>query len=110
MRHARIPHGTVAFVLPPSAVLAAAERDIERFKDNTNPLALAGYQEYAFHRKDVRKACKKNAMVTGADIIREALAHLERGQTTTKYNTRMLYSDPGLLRRAIGEDHEKAQA
>lgn len=94
--------GTEAFVLPPSAVLAAAEADIKRWTENHDPMACIPYLIYAFDRRDVNKVCSKPG-ATGAAIIREALKHLERGQDSMKQNTRMLYNKPELLRAAIGE-------
>jgi len=96
-----IEHGTTPFILPPSAVLAAAEADIRRYMENHNPFACVPYQAYAFHRRDVCRVCSRLPHATGADIIREALAHLERGQLSGKHNTRVLYGMPEVLEAAI---------
>lgn len=98
-----IPHGTPLMVLKPGSILGAAEADVKRYKWNKsgeNP------QHYAFDRRHVRKAMRKDN-ATGVDIILAALADRERGLDSGKPMTRELYRDEELLRAAIGGGGER---
>ena len=105
-----IARGTQLMVLKPGSILGAAEADVKRYQRNTRdpaegetmPMVDRGRERYAFHRRHVRKAMRKEN-ATGADIIMAALKDLERGRDSGKPMTRELYRDEELLRAAIGD-------
>ena len=91
-------HGTQLSVLKPSSVWAAAMNDLESRRHNIDADGQGWdgrYRHYAFHRKHVIKATSAN------DIIRAAIADPQIGRASHKYNTRLLYSDLELLKRAL---------
>lgn len=86
-------HGTKLMQLKPSAIWSAAMQDLKRRASNLeNP---PPYQQYAFHRRHVLKANTAN------DIIRAAIEQPGLGQASGKKDTRMIYSDVELLRKAL---------
>jgi hypothetical protein len=87
-------HGTDLMVLRPSSIWSAAVEDLKRREHNTKA-ELAELKHYAFHRDHVRKA------ETANDVIRNAIAGIEKGRLSGKYNTRLLYRDPELLKQAL---------
>ena len=87
-------YGTKAFVLKPSAILAAAVEDLNRFARNA--ARADGFEVYAFHRKHVRKATCAN------HLIELALAEIEIGKASGKHWTRVIYNDVELLAQARG--------
>jgi predicted metallo-beta-lactamase superfamily hydrolase len=87
-------HGTKLIDLKPSSLWAAAEADLERKKHNAEA-DIATVKHYAFHRDHVKKA------VTPNDIIRAALKEPGKGLYSSKYATRIIYSDPEILRAAL---------
>jgi rhodanese-related sulfurtransferase len=87
-------HGTVAFKLKPGSIVTAAEQDL-RIRQNKKADIDEPGRPYAFVCAHVRKA--KNA----AELIELALAHPEKGVDSGKYNTRLIYGDPDLLRAAL---------
>lgn len=99
-------HGTELMVLKPSSIWQAAMADIGRRTNNRwDSGPPAEYQHYAFHRKHVEKA------ETANDIIRAAIADVEGsygkdakpslGAASGKPQTRLLYSNLDLLRKAL---------
>ena len=86
-----LEHGTRAFHLTPSSIKAAAERDLRRRDENEAP----PYQQYAFHRKHVRKG------ETVRDILDLATKEPAFGQTSGKRCTRLIYGDVTLLQAAL---------
>jgi hypothetical protein len=99
-RRALLEHGTKAFLLKPSSVLAAAEEDLRRSVRNIER-SVGEYEHYAFHRKHVAKAMKDNIVPNGKMLIQIALGNLEIGCASGKHWTRVIYSDPELLKRAL---------
>jgi len=87
-------HGTRTFVLPPGAILGAARQDIEVKRRKAEKIEEAA-RPYAFCRQHVKKA------ETVRDLIQAALDDIERGLGSGKLNTRLIYSDEGLLRAAL---------
>ena len=67
-----IPHGTLLMVLKPGSILGAAEADVKRYKWNKSWRSIP-HQHYAFDRRHVRKAMRKDN-ATGVDIILAALS------------------------------------
>lgn len=100
-------HGTELMVLKPSSIWQAAMADLERRKKNRHEGngVPEEYQHYAFHRTHVEKA------ETANDIIRAAIADVEGsygrdakpsiGAASGKPQTRLLYSNLDLLRKAL---------
>ena len=90
-------YGTKLMELKPSTVLQAAREDVRRHARNKKA-ALSGdcsYEQFAFHRKHVRKA------TDALDLLVRAYVEPGVGQASAKYNTRLLYSDAALLQTAI---------
>ena len=90
-------HGTKLMDLKPSTVLQAAAEDLRRHARN-KAAALEGdlsFEQFAFHRRHVRKA------VDALDLLVRAYIEPGVGQSSAKYNTRLLYSDARLLQDAI---------
>jgi len=89
-----LDHGTKAFDLPPSAIVATAAADLRlrQRKAEDDELHAA---PYAFHRAHVRKAA------TPAELIELALKQPSKGAESAKINTRRIYSDEELLRAAL---------
>ena len=89
-------HGTKLMELKPSTIWSTAMEDLKRRENNRhdsgNPAKM---KHYAFHRDHVKKAESAN------DVIRAALNEPEKGRRSTKYNTRLIYSDLDLLRSAL---------
>lgn len=86
-------HGTKLMQLKPSSVLRTAENDLklrDRRKEDKEERS-----HYAFHRAHVRKAER------ALDLIRFAIADLERGRASGKRNTRIIYEDEAILREAL---------
>lgn len=92
-----LEHGTKAFELKPSSLIAAAEEDLRRAKRNASP-GKTEYEHFAFHRRHVAKAVK-----TGAPkrIIELALADIDLGKSSGKHWTRVIYSNPDVLALAL---------
>lgn len=87
-------HGTKLMQLKPSMIWRCAMDDMDRRAHNKNT-DVAGMKQYAFHRKHVAKANTAN------DIIRAAIAQPGLGQSSSKKDTRLLYSDVELLKAAL---------
>lgn len=90
-------HGTKLVELKPSIVLQAAEEDIRRHRRNKEAAEDGdmSFEQFAFHRKHVRRA------VDALDLLVRAYVEPGVGQSSAKYNTRLLYSDEHLLMAAI---------
>lgn len=91
-------HGTTIIKLKPSMIWRIAMQDLERRERNKghSPAAdIGGYVQYAFHRDHVAGANTAN------DILRAAIADIERGQNSDKPDTRLIYSDVELLKAAL---------
>lgn len=92
-------YGTQVIRLSPNSVLQAARADMRRKIRNAEIGKLAfgcdGYEQYAFHRKHVRKA------IDAEELLVRALMEPGLGLGSDKYNTRLLYGDGGLLFAAI---------
>lgn len=84
-------HGTTMGGLPPSSVMYTAEEDMRRKERNKNGEA---YEQYAFHRRHVRKA-KSPRM-----LLALAVAYREAGTGSHKKNTRLIYKDVETLKGA----------
>ncbi len=87
-------HGTTLVKLKPKMIWSVAMDDFKRREWNKSA-DVASMRPYAFHRKHVDGAESAN------DIIRAALADLERGRSSSKRDTRLLYADEELLRAAL---------
>lgn len=99
-RSALLDHGTKAIVLTPSSIVDAAREDLRRHDRNAAAATKdAEYEHYAFHRRHVAKAVKKNPHPRS--IIELALAELALGQESGKHWTRVIYSDAELLKKAL---------
>lgn len=89
--------------LKPQNIVQAAEADLKREARNIRRASLlavgqtdgTGYEEYAFHRKHVRKA------VMPSSLIVMALMDPTPGLESHKDNTRLIYGDAQLLIAAI---------
>lgn len=89
-------HGTTAFQLSPSSILATAQADLTRRIANIAANKTGGgMQRYAFHRKYV---C---AAATALDLVQKALDDRLRGQESNKRETVILYRDEAALRAAV---------
>lgn len=94
-------HGTKAFRLPPSAILSAAKSDLALRKRKVMDKCEPGLQ-YAFIARHVRKAeCP-------ADLLEWALKERDRGLSSSKINTRLIYGDEDLLHQALARAKEAA--
>lgn len=87
-------HGTKAFDLPPSAIVATAASDLRLRERKSEDDSLAT-QPYAFHRAHVRKA------TTPAELIALALKEPGKAETSNKLNTKRIYGDAALLAAAL---------
>jgi hypothetical protein len=83
-------HGTKAFVLKPSSVVAAAEHDLGRRHDRRATASAP----YAFHRRHVARAS------CPLDLIDRAIADRYTGYYCGKRVARILYGEDGLLEAA----------
>jgi hypothetical protein len=95
-------HGTRVFVLPPGAIISAAQADL-RLRDRkrvssrateTDEPSIQG-QHYAFHRRHVARARDVAGLLTAA------LRGRQLGMKSGKKNTRAIYADGDLLERAL---------
>lgn len=87
-------------MLKPQNIVQAAEADMKRGARNAKQAAEAKefspcYEEYAFHRKHVRKAHSAH------DLMVLALMDPAAGEKTEKPNTKLIYGNAGLLLAAI---------
>ena len=97
--------GTKAFDLPPSALVATAERDlrrrarnkeIRRARERHRPWALeATIERYAF------LAAHLNGCNTAADVLEKALDDIERGAESSIWARALLYQDEEKLEAAL---------
>lgn len=87
-------HGTKLFELKPANLVQAARADRRKVERNTDGSSKT-YLPYAFHRAHVRRSDNER------DLIGRALADRDRGLGSGKANTRMIYGDEELLRRAL---------
>lgn len=87
-------HATAAAQFKPDAVWRMAMYDLERRAGNATAV-ITKMRVYHFHRDHVRKAKSAN------DILRAAIAELEKGRQSSKKLTRLLYADPDALRAAL---------
>jgi hypothetical protein len=99
-RRVLLDHGTKAILLKPSSILAAAEEDLRRAMRNIER-SIGEYEHFAFHRKHVAKAMKDHIIPNGRMLIKIALADVDIGRTSGKHWTRVIYSDPELLKAAM---------
>jgi hypothetical protein len=88
-------HGTTLMQFKPEAIWRMAMDDLNRRSANTGAGSVDKMKHYHFHRDHVSKAATAN------DILRAAIDDLQRGRDSGKKNTRLLYADEGLLRRAL---------
>lgn len=104
-------HGTTAFMLKPSSIVGAAIEDVRRFFRNKErgELGYAEYEQYAFAREHVRRACSKG--IGAKDLIALAIDEPGIGRLSGKRSTRLIYSDTELLKRALDEfaSHTKSE-
>lgn len=106
MKHDRemlAEHGTELMVLKPSSILQTASADLQRCRRNEEEANADApcYEQYAFHRKHVRKATDV------LDLLVRALMDPVPGLESGKFNTRMIYGNGALLRAAIEIEHGK---
>lgn len=94
-------NGTQLSMLRPSSVVATAQADLRRAARNKERFGEP-CEFYAFHRKHVTKAAR-GIDASPKKLIEIALADMERGKVSGKYNTRLLYSDEQLLKSALAE-------
>jgi hypothetical protein len=87
-------HGTTIVKLKPGAIWRIAMADLER-RERNKERGIGEYERFAFHRDHVAGANTAN------DIIRAAIADIERGQNSDKADTRLIYSDVELLKSAL---------
>jgi hypothetical protein len=96
----------VEMPLKPQNIVQAAEADLKRKHRNAVRAGFeegykhacpyeGGYEQYAFHRKHVRRAS------TAHQLLVLALADPTAAEKTAKANTRMIYRNAGLLLDAI---------
>lgn len=92
-----IKHGTQAFQLSPSSIIATAAADIARRQINRHEHAngRGSLHRYAFHREHVRQATSPR------DLIRRAATDPLRGQVSKKRSTLLLYTDTHALAAAL---------
>jgi hypothetical protein len=84
-------HGTSLHELKPISIIDAAKADLRRRQGNRG----TGREHYAFHRLHVRKASDP------AELLAVALRDRQRGLTSGKRWTRLIYGDEPLLQRAL---------
>jgi hypothetical protein len=99
-RRVLLDHGTKAILLKASSILAAADEDLRRHVRNLER-SIGEYEHYAFHRKHVAKAMNDNIIPNGKMLIKIALDDLQTGCESGKHWTRVIYSDPELLKEAM---------
>lgn len=87
-------HGTKLCALKASSIVAAARADLAKVS-HKRAKRLDRYEPYCFHRTHVRAA--KSA----ADLISRALDDRERGLSSGKKATRLIYGDQELLAAAL---------
>lgn len=87
-------HGTALIKMKPSMIWGCAMADLAR-RDRNKDHPPGRPEQYAFHRKHVLKAESAN------DIIRAAIEDIEIGRRSAKRDTRLIYSDPELLKEAL---------
>ena len=87
-------HCTTLVKLKPKMIWSVAMDDLKRREWNKSA-DVASMRPYAFHRKHVEGAESAN------DIIRAAIADIERGRSSGKRDTRLLYADVELLKAAL---------
>lgn len=97
-------HGTTMGGLSGLNVLQAAEEDFRRIERNEAKHAMAkrdgerngvDYEHFAFHRDHVHKSGDAH------DLIAMALTEQDKGTTSGKKNTRLIYKDQGTLLEAL---------
>ena len=96
--------GTKAFDLPPSALVATAERDLRRRDRNAETRKLrrenkregwdAPIERYAF------LAAHLNSCETPADVLSKAIKGIERGAASSTWARALLYQDEEKLEAA----------
>ncbi|WP_201829623.1 hypothetical protein [Microvirga zambiensis] len=99
-------HGTAAFTLKPGAILGAAQQDLRIRRNKKDDIDEPG-RPYAFLCTHVRKA------KTEGELLELALANPDKGLESGKYNTRLIYGNPDLLRAALqfyNDRHPVAEA
>lgn len=96
-----VDHGTAAFSLKPSAVIAAAVHDLQ--VKARSKRGAAG-RRYAFAWEHV------SAASTPASLLALAIEHPSEGVGSPDANTRMLYRDLDLLRSALALAEKGAQS
>lgn len=81
--------------LKPQNIVQAAEADLRRATRNAEQAKYRdhSYEEYAFHRKHVRRARSAHDLMV--------LALMDPAVKTIKSNTLMIYGNAGLLLSAI---------
>lgn len=87
-------HGTTLIKLKPSMIWDCAMADFAR-REHNRKAGIGDMKAYAFHRKHVLKAESAN------DIIRAAIKDIDLGRRSAKRDTRLIYSDPELLKEAL---------
>jgi len=94
-------HGTKAFQLTPSSVIAAANRDLMQiairrsYARNKEGKIKPSRGSYAFVYRHVKRA------KSTAELLRRALAEPGLGIDSTKTNTQEIYRDQALLMAAL---------
>lgn len=86
-------NGTQLMKLKPKMIWDCAMADMARRERNKDGRGRP--EHYAFHRKHVLKAESAN------DIIRAAIKDIDLGRRSAKRDTRLIYSDPELLKEAL---------
>jgi hypothetical protein len=94
VRSALETNGTGGVPFKPDAVWRMALRDLDARVGNATAV-VGKMRHYHFHRDHVRKAATAN------DILRAAIADLEKGRQSSKKLTRLLYTDAELLKAAL---------
>lgn len=95
-------HGTRAFELKPGALVGAAMSDL-RLLERKRAKEAPGAAPYAFHRDHVRPAN------SARDNMSRALSDRERGLSSAKQNTTLIYSNEDLLRAALALAPDSAE-
>lgn len=88
-------HGTALHRLKPGMILQAAAADLKRFEHKRDGTLRDKFAPYAFHRDHVRAAHSPH------ELIEQALEEQERGLTSGKRQTRMIYGARELLWEAL---------
>jgi hypothetical protein len=87
-------HGTGGVPFKPDAIWRMAMRDLEARQGNKTAV-VGKMRHYHFHRDHIRHADTAN------DILRAAIAEIEKGRESGKKLTRLLYADPEILKAAM---------